>query len=147
MLPLDKIVKTRDELLARLEPHLKPSERQRQLREQDDLRVRQFIKSTVQRIGEWRFALICGWLGFLGSVGMPSSFELKPLVVLFAVAAMGFGIYKRYFPTVPREDAPAQSGGGGAPSGSGAASPQGKAGIDPSSIESSAEPEKRSTEA
>ncbi|HXV23554.1 MAG TPA: hypothetical protein VED46_04775 [Alphaproteobacteria bacterium] len=77
---------------------------------------------------------------------MPSSFELKPLFVLFAVAAMGFGIYKRYFPTVPREDAPAQSGGG-APSGCGAASPQGKAGIDPSSIESSAEPEKRSTEA
>lgn len=106
MLSLSKIAKTRDELLTRIRPHLTPSERQRQLKHEDDLRVRQFIKSTVQRIGEWRFALICGWLGFLGSAGMPSSFELKPLFVLFALGIIAFGFYKRYFPSEPPSDEP-----------------------------------------
>ncbi len=138
---LEKIAKTRDELHARLQPYLKPSERQRQLKQEDDLRERRLI----QTIGEWRIFLICGWVALIGTGSIPGSVEAKPFFVLFALAVMGFGIYLRYFPRVPPEDAPTQSGGEAA-SGGGLASPRGKAGVDPSPTESNAAREKRSTE-
>jgi hypothetical protein len=77
---------------------------------------------------------------------MPSSVEAKPFFVLFALVVMGFGVYLRYFPRVPPEDAPARSGGE-APSDSGAAPPPEKASANPSPAESSADPEKGSMEA
>ncbi len=77
---------------------------------------------------------------------MPSSVEAKPFFVLFALVVMGFGVYLRYFPRVPPEDAPTQSGGE-AVSGGGLASPQDEAGgVDPSPTESNATRERGSTE-
>ncbi len=102
MSPLEKIAKTRNELLARLRPHLKPSERQRQIKQDDDLRSRAFER----RFGEWRIWVIAGGIALPGSLGVPNSVTTKPLIVLTALGFISYGIYKRYFPSEPPSDEP-----------------------------------------
>ena len=86
----------------RIKPHLTPSERQRQLKREDDLRSRKLERA----IGEWRIWLIAGWMGLMGSMTVPSAVSTKPLIVLTALGFMAFGFYKRYFPTEPPPEEP-----------------------------------------
>ena len=87
----------------RLKPHLTPSELQRQLKREDDLRSRKFEHA----IGEWRIWLIAGWMGLIGSMSVPSAVTTKPLIVLTALGFIAFAFYKRHFPSEPPPEEPA----------------------------------------
>ena len=90
----------------RIKPHLTPSERQRQLKREDDLRSRKIERA----IGEWRIWVIGGGIGLMMSMGVPSAVSTKPLIVLTALGFMAFKFYKRYFPTEPPpEERPAEA--------------------------------------
>ncbi|MDF2763347.1 MAG: hypothetical protein K0S81_341 [Rhodospirillales bacterium] len=97
MLPFDKLADRWNQLHERIKPYLTPSERQRQLKREDDLRSRKFEHA----IGEWRIWLIAGWMGLMGSMTVPSGVTTKPLIVLTALGFIAFGFYKRYFPSEP----------------------------------------------
>jgi hypothetical protein len=93
----ETIAKHWNEARERVKLHLTPSERQRQLKREDDLRSRKLERA----IGEWRVWVIGGGIGLTMSMGVPSAVSTKPLIVLTALAFMAFGFYKRYFPTEP----------------------------------------------
>jgi hypothetical protein len=40
-------------------------------------------------------------MGLIGSMSVPNGVTTKPMIVLTALAFMGFGFYKRYFPSEP----------------------------------------------
>jgi hypothetical protein len=114
---LETIAKHWNEVRERAKTQLTPSERQRQLKREDDLRSRKLERA----IGEWRIWLIAGWMGLMGSMTVPSAVSTKPLIVLTALGFMAFGFYKRYFPSepppeeLPSEPQTPRAGGGAQP--------------------------------
>jgi hypothetical protein len=110
---LETIAQHWNEVRERVKTHLTPSERQRQLKREDDLRSRKLERA----IGEWRIWLIAGWIGLMGSMTVPSAVSTKPLMVLTALGFIAFAFYKRYFPSeppldeLPSEAEPRQSAG------------------------------------
>jgi hypothetical protein len=99
---LETIAQHWNEVRERVKPYLTPSDRQRQLKREDDLRSRKLERA----IGEWRIWVISGGIGLMMSMGVPSAVSTKPLIVLTALGFMAFGFYKRYFPTEPPPEEP-----------------------------------------
>jgi hypothetical protein len=94
---VELIVRRWKETRARVEPYLTPSERQRQLKREDDHRALR----RAHEFGQWRLLVLMGSVMLFGTGGIPNALAGKPLFVLFALGIIAFGFYKRYFPSEP----------------------------------------------
>ena len=97
MRAVELITRRWKEARARVEPYLTPSERQRQLKREDDHRALR----RAHEFGQWRLLVLMGSVMLFGTGGIPNALAGKPLFVLFALGVIAFGFYKRHFPSEP----------------------------------------------